>query len=62
MNRKQYAKTVDKLSKMTGTELWQHYRNIRRQPSLIEEQSVALGELEKRGVRGLIIDGSEVRA
>jgi hypothetical protein len=46
---------------MTDIELWQHYREIRIQSSLLEEQSVTLGELEKRGVRGLIIDGELVR-
>ena len=61
MTRKQYAKTVNKLSKMTNAQLWQHYREIRMQFSLLEEQSVTLGELEKRGVRGLIIDGELVR-
>ena len=61
MTRKQYAKTVSKLSKMTDTELWQHYRDIRTQFSLLEEQSVTLGELEKRGVRGLIIGGELVK-
>ena len=61
MTRKQYAKTVNKLSKMTNAQLWQHYREIRTQSSLLEEQSVTLGELEKRGVRGLIIDGELVR-
>lgn len=61
MTRKQYAKTVNKLSKMTNAQLWQHYREIRVQFSLLEEQSVTLGELEKRGVRGLIIDGELVR-
>ena len=61
MTRKQYAKTVNKLSKMTNAQLWQYYREIRVQFSLLEEQSVTLGELEKRGVRGLIIDGELVR-
>lgn len=46
---------------MTDAQLWQHYRDIRTQSSLLEEQSVTLGELEKRGVRGLIIGGELVR-
>jgi hypothetical protein len=61
MTRKYYAKTINKLSKMTDTQLWQHYRNIRTQFSLLEEQSITLGELENRGYRGLIIDGVLVR-
>lgn len=61
MTREQYAKTVSKLSKMTNTELWKHYRDIRTQFSLLEEQSITLGELEKRGVRGLIIGGELIK-
>jgi hypothetical protein len=63
MNRKQYAKTLSKLSAMTDSELWQHYAKLNRQSiaKTLEHRCITLSELEKRGVRGLIIDGKLVR-
>jgi len=63
MNRKQYTKTLSKLSAMTVGELWQHYAKLSRQSiaKTLEHRCITLGELEKRGVRGLIIDGELVR-
>lgn len=61
MNSKQYAKTVTKLSSMTIGELWQHYAKLNNQPvaTTLEHRCITLGELEKRGVRGMITEGTQ---
>ena len=63
MNRKQYAKTISELSAMTVAELWQHYAELDGQPLVesLEHRCITLGELAKRGISGLIIDGELVR-
>ena len=60
MNTKQYAKTVTNLSRMTVGELWQHYAELNNQPvaTTLEHRCITLAELEKRGVRGLITEGT----
>ena len=62
MKSKQYAHTVRKVSAMTVSELWQHYAKLGEQSlaQTLEHRCITLGELEKRGVRGFMVDGELV--
>lgn len=62
MKSKQYEKTVRNLSTMTVSELWEHYAKLCKQPMArtLEHRCITLGELEKRGVRGFMVDGELV--
>jgi hypothetical protein len=61
VNAKQYARTATELSRMTVGKLWQHYAELSEQSlgATLERRCMTLAELEKRGVRGLLVEGSK---
>jgi hypothetical protein len=62
MNYKLYEQTVRQLSAMTTGQLFTHYDELGAGvfSENVERMSLTLGELEKRGVRGMRINGKWV--